>query len=108
MRATAARKQLAPRRLKGVPKCPTGIAGLDLITMGGVPKGRTSLVAGGAGSGKTLLAMQFLVRGATQFGEPGVAMVFEETADELVANMASLGYDLDALVRDKKLVIDHV
>ncbi len=108
MRATAVKKQLAARKSRGIPKCQTGITGLDLITMGGIPRGRTSLVAGGAGSGKTLLAMQFLVRGALEFDEPGVAMVFEETDDELIANMASLGYDLNGLVRDKKLAIDHV
>jgi circadian clock protein KaiC len=69
----------------------TGISGLDEITGGGLPKGRPTLVCGGAGSGKTLLAMEFLVRGATQFNEPGVFMAFEETAEELAQNVASLG-----------------
>src|SRR6185503_15305377 len=89
-------------------KCPTGIQGLDKITDGGLPRGRPSLVCGGAGCGKTLLAAEFLVRGATQFGEPGVLMCFEETQAELEANVASLGFDLKGLVRRKKLVVDHV
>ena len=74
-------------------KCPTGIAGLDEVTGGGLPQGRPTLVCGGAGCGKTLLAIEFLVRGATQFGEPGVFMAFEETAEELAANVRSLGFD---------------
>ena len=91
-----------------LPKCPTGIQGLDEITGGGFPRGRPTLVCGGAGCGKTLLAMEFLVRGATQFGEPGVFMSFEETDAELRSNVASLGLDLRGLVRRKKLVLDHV
>ena len=89
-------------------KCPTGIAGLDEITGGGLPQGRPTLVCGGAGCGKTLLAMEFLVRGATEFNEPGVFMSFEETAEELAKNVASLGFDLDDLVASKKLAIDYV
>jgi len=91
-----------------LPKCPTGIQGLDEITGGGFPCGRPTLVCGGAGCGKTLLAAEFLVRGAVQFGEPGVLMAFEETEAELKANVASLGFDLAGLVRRKKIVIDHV
>src|SRR4249920_4081822 len=91
-----------------LPKCPTGIQGLDEITGGGLPRGRTTLVCGGAGCGKTLLAAEFLVRGAAQFGEPGVLMAFEETEAELKANVASLGFDLARLVRRKGIVIDHV
>jgi circadian clock protein KaiC len=91
-----------------LPKCPTGIQGLDEITSGGLPRGRPTLVCGGAGCGKTLLAMEFLVRGATQFGEPGVFMSFEETDAELKSNVESLGFDLAGLVRRKKLVLDHV
>src|SRR5438132_11564750 len=91
-----------------LPKCPTGIQGLDEITGGGLPRGRPSLVCGGAGCGKTLLAVEFLVRGAVQFGEPGVFMSFEETDAELKANVASLGFDLAGLVRRKKIVLDHV
>ncbi|MDR3458862.1 MAG: circadian clock protein KaiC [Verrucomicrobiae bacterium] len=91
-----------------LPKCPTGIQGLDEITGGGLPRGRPTLVCGGAGCGKTLLAAEFLVRGAAQFNEPGVLMAFEETEKELKANVASLGFDLDGLVRRKKIVIDYV
>lgn len=91
-----------------LPKSPTGIQGLDEITDGGLPRGRPTLVCGSAGCGKTLLAMEFLVRGATQFGEPGVFMAFEETSPELAANVASLGFDLPALVAQKKLLIDYV
>jgi len=91
-----------------LPKCPTGIRGLDEITGGGLPRGRPTLVCGGAGCGKTLLAAEFLVRGAVQFDEPGVLMAFEETEAELKANVASLGFNLDRLVRRKKIVIDCV
>jgi circadian clock protein KaiC len=91
-----------------LPRCPTGIQGLDEITGGGLPRGRPTLVCGGAGCGKTLFAAEFLVRGAVQFGEPGVLMVFEETEDELTANVSSLGFDLAGLVRSKKVVIDYV
>lgn len=91
-----------------LPKSLTGIQGLDEITEGGLPKGRPTLICGSAGCGKTLLAMEFLVRGATQFNEPGVFMAFEETAKDLTQNVASLGFDLDALVADKKIVLDFV
>jgi circadian clock protein KaiC len=91
-----------------LPKCPTGIQGLDEITAGGLPRGRPTLVCGGAGCGKTLLAAEFLVRGAVQFAEPGVFMAFEETEKELTANVASLGFDLAGLIRRKKIVIDYV
>ena len=91
-----------------LPKCPTGIQGLDEITGGGLPRGRPTLVCGGAGCGKTLMAAEFLVRGAVQFGEPGVLMAFEETEAELKANVASLGFDLAGLVRRKKIAIDYV
>jgi circadian clock protein KaiC len=91
-----------------LPKCPTGIQGLDEITGGGLPRGRPTLICGGAGCGKTLLAAEFLVRGAVQFNEPGVLMAFEETEKELKANVASLGFDLEGLVRRKKIVIDYV
>jgi circadian clock protein KaiC len=92
----------------GFPKCPTGIQGLDEITLGGFPRGRPTLVCGSAGSGKTLLGMEFLVRGAMEFSEPGVCISFEETADELASNVASLGFNLTALISRKSLVIDHV
>jgi circadian clock protein KaiC len=89
-------------------KALTGIRGLDEITGGGLPKGRPTLVCGAAGCGKTLFAMEFLVRGATQFDEPGVFMSFEETAEELTKNVASLGFDLNRLTTSKQLLIDHV
>jgi circadian clock protein KaiC len=91
-----------------LPKSPTGIQGLDEITRGGFPRGRPTLVCGSAGAGKTLLSMEFLVRGATEYNEPGVFMAFEETAPELAQNVRSLGFDLDELVREKKLAIDFV
>lgn len=91
-----------------LPKVPTGIAGFDAITFGGLPKGRPSLVCGAAGCGKTLFATTFLVNGATRFDEPGVFMSFEERAEDLVANVASLGYDLDGLVDQGRIAIDHV
>ena len=91
-----------------LPKCPTGIQGLDEITGGGFPRGRPTLVCGGAGCGKTLMAAEFLVRGATQFGEPGVLMSFEETSRELESNVESLGFDLGGLIRRKQIVIDYV
>jgi circadian clock protein KaiC len=91
-----------------LPKTPTGIAGLDEVTGGGLPSGRPTLVCGPAGCGKTLLAMEFLVRGITEFDEPGVFVAFEESANDLVANVASLGFDLVQLQTDGQLVIDHV
>ena len=93
---------------RSLPKAPTGIQGLDEITQGGFPRGRPTLVCGSAGAGKTLLAMEFLVRGATEYDEPGVFMAFEETAPELTQNVRSLGFDLDELANEKKLVIDFV
>jgi circadian clock protein KaiC len=97
-----------PAHARTLPKAPTGIEGLDEITGGGLPKGRPTLVCGGPGCGKTLLAMEFLVRGATQFGEPGVFITFEETGEELAQNVRSLGFDLDALAADKKFAVDFV
>src|SRR5271169_5693586 len=91
-----------------LPKAPTGIQGLDEITGGGLPKGRPTLVCGSAGCGKTLLAMEFLVRGAVQFNEPGVFIAFEENAKELTKNVASLGFDLEDLSKKKKIVVDYV
>jgi len=91
-----------------LPKTPTGIAGLDQITEGGIPKGRPTLVCGEAGSGKTLLSIEFIVRGAVEYNEPGVFMAFEEKAEELEMNVASLGFDLKGLQEEKKIRIDHV
>ena len=89
-------------------KSPTGIDGFDQVTGGGLPAGRPTLICGGAGCGKTLFAISFLVHGATRFDEPGVFMSFEESGDELAQNVASLGFDLPGLVEKKKLVLDHV
>src|SRR5690349_5758948 len=91
-----------------LPKALTGIRGLDEITEGGLPRGRPTLICGSAGCGKTLMAMEFLVRGATQFDEPGVFMAFEETGEELTQNVRSLGFDLDELVKRKKVALDFV
>jgi circadian clock protein KaiC len=97
-----------PKARTQLPKAPTGIQGLDEITGGGLPKGRPTLVCGSAGCGKTLLAMEFLVRGAREFNEPGVFMAFEETAEDLTENVASLGFDLKNLIAHKKIVLDFV
>ncbi|MDZ7634003.1 MAG: circadian clock protein KaiC [Bacteroidales bacterium] len=89
-------------------KSPTGIQGFDEITAGGLPAGRPTLVCGAAGCGKTLFGMEFLVRGATLYNEPGVFMSFEETNEELIKNVASLGFDLEGLIEQKKIALDHV
>jgi circadian clock protein KaiC len=102
----AAAQTLTP--IRELPKTPTGISGLDEVTGGGLPKGRPTLVCGPAGCGKTLLAMEFLVRGITEFHEPGVFVAFEESAPDLIANVASLGFDLAQFEADGQLVIDHV
>ena len=96
------------KQVKLLPKSPTGISGMDEITGGGLPKGRPTLVAGSVGCGKTLFAMEFLVNGAIQYDEPGVFMAFEENAEELAQNVASLGFDLKKLIKQKKLIIDYV
>lgn len=98
----------SPAALPRLPKAPTGIDGLDEITEGGLPLGRPTLLCGSAGCGKTLMAIEFLVRGVQEFDEPGVLMTFEETADELAANVASLGFDLPQMQADKNLRLDHV
>ncbi|HET7306545.1 MAG TPA: circadian clock protein KaiC [Gammaproteobacteria bacterium] len=105
MNAYATRPELNGPQL---PKTPTGIPGFDEITLGGLPRGRPTLLCGAAGCGKTLFAMTFLIEGATGFDEPGVFMSFEEAAPDLAANVASLGYDVPDLVERKKLAIDHV
>src|SRR3981081_1900128 len=86
----------------------TGIVGFDEVTNGGVPAGRPTIVCGGPGCGKTMFALEFLVRGATEFNEPGVLMTFEETSEEMTKNVASLGFDLKGLVARKKLVLEYV
>ena len=95
-------------RGRELPKTPTGIRGLDEITRGGLPKGRPTLVCGGPGSGKTLLALTFLVHGAVQFDEPGVLMTFEENGQEIASDVASLGFDLPELIASRKLAVDYV
>ena len=89
-------------------KSPSGIKGFDDITGGGIPKGRPSLVSGGPGCGKTLFAMEFIVRGITDYGEPGVFIAFEEKIEDLTKNFKSMGFDLEDLVHRKKLVLDHI
>jgi len=89
--------------IKQLPKTPTGIKGLDTITFGGLPKGRTTLVCGNAGCGKTLLGMEFLLHGASEYNEPGVFLSFEETVDDLIQNTESLGFGIKELINDKKI-----
>jgi len=102
------KKNVAKTPLKALSKTPTGIQGLDEITDGGLPKGRPTLVCGNAGCGKTLLGIEFLVRGISEYNEPGVFIAFEETEPELTDNVASLGFDLNKMVKEKKLVLDHI
>jgi circadian clock protein KaiC len=104
----SARRSADSREFPQLPKARTGIAGFDEITKGGVPQGRPTIVCGGPGCGKTMFAVEFLVRGATEFGEPGVLMTFEETAAEMNKNVKSLGFDLDDLAARKRLVMDYV
>jgi circadian clock protein KaiC len=105
MKRKRADKSMNTRELA---KVPSGIKGLDMIMGGGLPKGRPSLVSGGPGCGKTLFAMEFIIRGITDYHEPGVFVAFEEKIDDLKFNFKSLGFDLDNLVRQKKLVLDHI
>ena len=86
-------------------KCPTGIKGFDQITEGGLPTNRTTLICGSAGSGKTLLGLDFLIKGALEYNEPGVFLSFEETDEELYKDVASLNLDLQGLVLKKKIVL---
>src|SRR5579863_2951229 len=108
MKPMARKKKARRTSSQTLPKAPTGIQGLDEITLGGLPRGRPTLISGGAGAGKTLFGLEFLVRGATQHNEPGVFMSFEESIQDLTKNAASLGFDLDRLVAEKKLFVDHV
>jgi circadian clock protein KaiC len=106
--AVAVKLPVKPFAERALRKAPTGISGLDEVTGGGLPLGRPTLVCGPAGCGKTLLAMEFLVRGITEFGEPGVFVSFEEPVDELVTNVVSLGFDLQQMQDDGLLVVDQV
>jgi circadian clock protein KaiC len=111
MQATTRKSKTIHREVeveRSLPKALTGIQGLDEITGGGFPQGRPTLVCGSAGAGKTLMAMEFLVRGAIEYNEAGVFMAFEETAAELTRNVRSLGFDLDELTKEKKIAIDFV
>ncbi len=102
-------KKTEPEFLKkNLPKSLTGIDGFDEITFGGLPAGRPTLVCGSAGCGKTLFALEYIVRGATQFNEPGVFVSFEETNEEITINVASLGFDLEDLIKNKKIALEHV
>lgn len=94
--------------LQGIEKTPSGIHGLDEISHGGLPKGRTTILCGGAGCGKTMIGLEFIVRGAMEFGEPGVVIAFEETPEEMTRNIASLGFDLKHLVQTKEIFMDHI
>src|ERR1700722_16695067 len=104
----ANRRKSANGGLPVLEKAPTGIKGLDEISRGGLPRGRTTIVCGGPGCGKTMLGIEFLVRGAAEFGEPGVLIAFEETPQEMMKNVASLGFDLQDLSDRKKLAFDFV
>jgi circadian clock protein KaiC len=108
MKPMAQKKKASQPTSKALPKAATGIQGLDEITLGGLPSGRPTLISGGAGSGKTLFGLEFLVQGATRYNEPGVFMSFEESIPDLTKNAASLGFDLARLAADKKLFLDHV
>jgi circadian clock protein KaiC len=103
--STLSKKRKHPISL---PKTPTGIAGLDEIVEGGLPEGRPTLICGAAGAGKTLFGIEFIVKGATVFNEPGVIITFEEKKEDLEMNVASLGFDLKKLQKDKLVVIDHI
>lgn len=96
------------RAPQALPKAPTGVQGLDEITGGGLPLGRPTLICGSAGCGKTLLAMEFLVRGAMEYDEPGVFFAFEETSTELTQNVRSLGFDLEQLAAENRLTVEHI
>ena len=106
--AMSSKRKLEVASQNSFAKTQSGIRGLDEITFGGLPKGRPTLIAGGPGSGKTLMSMEFLVRGAIDYNEPGLFMAFEETAEELAQNVASLGFDLNELIAEKKLLVDYV
>jgi circadian clock protein KaiC len=101
-------RKRTPPGLESLEKIPTGIPGFDEISDGGLPKGRTTIVCGGPGCGKTMLGIEFLVRGAQEYGEPGVLMAFEETPEDIAKNVASLGFDIRKLARQKKIFLDFL
>jgi circadian clock protein KaiC len=102
------RAKRSTRELLPLEKTPTGIPGFDEISEGGLPKGRTTIVCGGAGCGKTMFGIEFLVRGALEYDEPGVLMAFEETPEDIARNVASLGFDTEDLANKKKLFLDYI
>src|SRR6202158_411921 len=102
------RAKSASHVLTSLEKAPTGIKGLDQISSGGLPKGRTTIVCGGPGCGKTMLGIEFLVRGALEFDEPGVLMALEETPRDMASNVAALGFDIEDLAAKKKLFLDYI
>ncbi len=108
MTATVSKRPATRADANVLPKCPTGIRGLDDITQGGLPQGRPTLVTGTAGCGKTLLAMEFVLRGAAEYGEPGVFVSFEERPEELIANVRSLGFETEDLVDRGLMTFEHV
>ena len=104
----AAKAHAKPGRLPTIGKAATGIRGLDDVTKGGLPHGRPTLLCGSAGSGKTLFGMTFLYNGAVEYNEPGVFLAFEEQPEDLIKNVGSLNYDIEKLIANKKLAIDHI
>jgi len=104
----AGKKVASVRVLAPIQKAPTGIRGLDEISLGGLPRGRTTIICGGPGCGKTMLGIEFLVRGALEYDEPGVLMAFEETPEDIAKNVASLGFDIQDLAERKKLFLDYI
>src|SRR3984893_9968222 len=104
----ASRAKRSGRKPQPLEKIPTGIPGFDEISGGGLPKGRTTIVCGGPGCGKTMFGLEFLVRGALEFNEPGVLLAFEETPQDMAQNVASLGFNIQELAAKKKLFLDHV
>jgi circadian clock protein KaiC len=111
---TSTTRRTSRRRARGtpvplaLPKVSTGIRGFDDVTDGGLPRGRPTLIAGGPGCGKTLFGLEFVMRGAVEFGEPGVFVTFEEPPHDLALNVRSLGYDLERLVKNKRVAIEYV
>lgn len=102
------KKKVKPTFSNEIAKAPTGIKGFDEITFGGIPRGRPTLICGNTGCGKTLMALEILIRGAVEFNEPGVFFAFEETEDDLIKNVASMGFDLHELINKKLIFIDYV
>src|SRR5687767_9493262 len=91
---------------KAINKSPTGIAGFDEITGGGLPSDRTALILGAPGAGKTVFALECLVNGARNLREPGIFVAFEESSRQIMANAATFGWDLPALEQEKLFFLD--